>query len=257
MEVYLDLAIGLNFLVDWLLLLGTNRLSGFALKPGRCAAGAALGAVYGGVCLLPDFRFLGSSLWRLVFLGLMAAVAFGTGPAAVKRGGVFVLLSMALGGVALNIRRGGFGTLVLCAGGMWLLCRLIFGSGIGAQEYVQVELHWQGRSQKLLALRDTGNTLRDPITGQPVLVVSAQVGQQLTGLSREHLAHPLETLTKRPLPGLRLIPYRAVGQAGGMLLGLPLKQVSIDGRQTSAVVAFAPEGLEEGSYQALVTGGAL
>ena len=34
MEVYLDLAIGLNFLVDWLLLLGTNRLSGFALKPG-------------------------------------------------------------------------------------------------------------------------------------------------------------------------------------------------------------------------------
>lgn len=257
MEVYVDAAILLNFLVDWLLLLGTNRLSGFPLSPGRCAAGAVLGAAYGGACLLPGLGFLGSLWWRLVFLGLMAAAAFGTGRGAGKRGCVFVLLSMALGGVALNVRRGGFAALVLCAAGLWLLCRLAFGPGIGAQEYVQVELHWQGRTQKLLALRDTGNTLRDPITGRPVLVVSAQVGQQLTGLTRQQLAHPVETLARQPIAGLRLIPYRAVGQAGGMLLGLHLKKICVDGRQTSAVVAFAPEGLGEGVYQGLVTGGML
>ena len=44
MEVYLDLVVILNFLVDFLLLLGTNRLSGFPLAAGRCAAAAGLAA---------------------------------------------------------------------------------------------------------------------------------------------------------------------------------------------------------------------
>lgn len=257
MEIYLDLAVILNFLVDFLLLMGTNRLAGFPLGAGRCAAGAAVGAAYGGICLLPGFRFLGSTLWRLVFLGLLAAAAFGTGPGALRRGGVFVLLSMALGGIAQQVHRGGIVPLLLCAAGVWLLCRIAFGSGIVGQEYVDVTLDWGGRTQRVLALRDTGNTLRDPITGAPVLVVSAQVGQQLTGLTREQLARPIETLAQRPIAGLRLIPYRAVGQSSGLLLGLSMDRVSIGGRQVRAVAAFAPEGLEQGAVEALLTGGTL
>ena len=99
-----------------------------------------------------------------------------------------------------------------------------------------------------------GNTLRDPITGEPVLVVAGSVGQRLTGLTEDQLRTPLETLARRPIPGLRLIPYRAVGQSGGMLLGVRMDKVSVGSRQGSAIVAFAPEGLGgEGLYQALVT----
>ena len=36
-EIYLDLVMVLNFLVDFFLLLGTNRLSGFPAQPWRCA----------------------------------------------------------------------------------------------------------------------------------------------------------------------------------------------------------------------------
>ena len=61
MEVYLDLVMGLNFLVDFLLLLGTNRLSGFPLRASRCALGALLGSVYSGACLLPASGFWGIS----------------------------------------------------------------------------------------------------------------------------------------------------------------------------------------------------
>ena len=43
MAVYLDLVMLLNFLVDYLLLLGTNRLSGSPMTPGRCALAAVLG----------------------------------------------------------------------------------------------------------------------------------------------------------------------------------------------------------------------
>ena len=257
MAVYLDLVMILNFLVDFLLLLGTNRISGFPLAAPRCALGALLGSVYSGACLLPGFRFLGNLLWRLVSLMLMGAAAFGYGLSAVKRGGTFLLLSMALGGIALSIGRNDFGTLILASVFCFLLCRLCFGSTVGGREYVPITLTYGDKTASIIALRDSGNTLRDPITGQQVLVVSGEVGQRLTGLTLEQMRCPLETLAQRPVPGLRLIPYRAVGQQGSFLLGLKMEKVKVDQRVTEAVVAFAAEGLGRGDMYQALTGGAL
>ena len=56
------------------------------------------------------------------------------------------------------------------------------------------------------------------------------------------------------MPGLRLIPYRAVGR-GGMLLALRFEDVVIGQKKGRALVAFDPGGLgTEQMYQAL-TGG--
>ena len=257
MEICLDLVMVLNFLVDFLLLLGTNRLSGFPGAPGRCALGALVGGVYGGACLLPGFRFLGSYVWRLVFLCLMAGLAFGCSKSAVKRGGVFLLLSMAMGGAALCFGRGDFGTVMLVAVFVWLLCQASFGGSVGGREYVPVFLRYGENTASVLALRDTGNTLRDPITGEQVLVVSDGVARKLTGLTPEQLRTPLETLAKKPIPGLRLIPYRSVGHGSGMLLALRIREVKIGSRKQSALVAFAPEGLGGDSLVQALTGGVL
>ncbi len=254
MGVYLDLTVLLNFLVDWLLLSGTNRLSGFPQEGKRTLAAAALGGLYGGACLLPGFRFLGNLLWRTVSLGLMGAIAFGLGAAAWKRSGVFVLLTMALGGVAASLHRSNIPALVLGAGGIWLLCRTAFGASLG-QEYIPITLTYGGSQVKLTALRDTGNTLRDPISGEPVLVISPEAARQLTGLTAEQLGKPMETMMHRPIPGLRLIPYRAVGQGGSFLLGLKVPEAVAGGRKCSTIVAFAPEGFGRGEgYQALAGG---
>ena len=255
MEVYLDLVFLMNFLVDFLLLLGTNRLSGFPPGASRCAWGALVGSLYSAACLLPGLRFLGSLLWRLVSLAGVGAAAFGLGPGAVKRTGVFLLLSMALGGMALSLGRSDFAALTAAAAFCFCLCRICFGNTLGGREYVPMTLTYGGKTASLIALRDSGNTLRDPVTGEQVLVVSGSVGQRLTGLTESQLRHPLETLAQRPIPGLRLIPYRAVGQQGGFLLGVRMEQVKVDGRITPAVVAFAAENFGE-VYQALA-GGAL
>lgn len=253
-KVYLDLVMLLNFLVDFFLLLGTNRLSGFPADLKRTAAAAALGGLYGGACLLPELRFLGNLLWRTVFLVLMAVLAFGWNRSAVRRAGVFLLLTMALGGLALSFGRGAL-TSLLAAVGMWLLCRAAFGEAVGTQEYVPLELTYGENHLALTALRDSGNTLRDPVSGEQVLVLSAQASTRLTGLTEEQLRHPLETLAHRPVPGLRLIPYRAVGTAGGLLLGMRFDNARIGQRRCSVIAAFAPEGLgREDVYQALAGG---
>ncbi|MGM9550472.1 MAG: sigma-E processing peptidase SpoIIGA [Faecousia sp.] len=257
MEIYLDLVVILNFLVDFLLLLGTNRLSGFPMSVPRAAAAAALGALYSGACIWPRLRFLGGILWRAVSLAGMAVIAFGFDRSAIKRGGVFVLLSMALGGVALSVGQGNFFALVLAAGGVWALCRIAFGGQVGGREYVPVELSHDGKTASIVALRDSGNTLRDPITGEQVLVIAGEVAEKLTGLTQKQLRSPLETLMRHPVPGLRLIPYRAVGQAGDMLLAMRFAKVKIGSKEQSVVVAFAPEGLGRGDVYQALTGGVI
>lgn len=254
MVIYLDIVMLLNFLVDWLLLMGAGRLCGYPLSPGRTALGAVLGGLYGGACLLPGFSFLGSTLWRTVMLCLMAIIAYGFQKSALSRGTLFILLSMALGGVALGLN-GGFFSIAGAAGGLCLLCILGFRGRITGRRYLPVELSYGGCHLKLTALEDTGNTLRDPVTGASVLVVDGETAGKLTGLTKAQLEKPVENMGA--LPGLRLIPYHAVGTETGLLLALKLKNVKIGSWQGSRLVALAPESFSvSGEYQAL-TGGAV
>ncbi len=257
MRIYLDVVMVLNFLVDLLLLLGTNRLSGHPLAVGRAALAAGLGGAYSGACLLPGFRFLGNALWRTVSLALMAAIAFGIRASALRRGVLFLLLCTALGGIAIGMGSGSFWGLVASAGVLCLLCVIGFRVPPGTRNLIPIALYHGDRRVKLLALQDTGNTLRDPVTGQSVLVAGPEAARELLGLTQKQLASPVETMTTADIPGLRLIPYRAVGSANGMLLAVRLEHVRIGAWRGSALVAFAPEGLDrENTYQAL-TGGVL
>ena len=257
LTVYLDLVMILNFLVDFLLLMGSSRLSGFPLEIRRLLLAAGLGAVYSGVCMRPGFRFLGNVLWRTVCLVLMSAMAFGVNRGALKRGGIFVILSMALGGIALSFGKTDFLGLLLAAACIWILSHISFGDRIGGREYANVTLTYEGKTATVVALRDTGNGLKDPVTGESVLVISGDVASRLTGLSQSQIASPMETVMQRPVAGLRLIPFCSVGNAGGMLLALPFDDCAIDGIRRRTLVAFAPDGLGRGEVYQALTGGAI
>lgn len=253
MHVYIDLVVILNFLVDFLLILGTNRLTGYPPGHKRTAAAAVLGGIYGGACMIPGLRFLGNTLWRLVSLALMAMIAFGWNRSAMQRGAVFVLLSMALGGIALGLTGRTFWMILASAGMLYLLCRAGFRGDLGTREYVPIALGWGEKKIHLTALRDTGNTLRDPITGEQVLVAGADVALELLGLTQEQLSSPVAWVGA--IPGLRLIPYRTVGQHGAMLLALRFQDAQIGGKRCAPIVAFAPQVLGRGEAYRMLTGG--
>ncbi len=250
--VYLDLFMLLNFGVDYLLLLGTERLSGGSPDRKGILLASALGAIYSGGCLAPGFSFLGSHLWRIVFLGLMSILAFGVQGNAWRKAGVFLILSMALGGLATLAGKGRLWNLCLCGCILWCLCRAAFGNGFG-RSLVPLEIRLGEQKLRMTALKDTGNTLLDPITGEHVLVIGGPQAECLTGFTREQLEAPMDTLMQNPRQGLRLIPYHAVGQQG-MLLGMRIQDVRWDGKKRSSVVAFAPEELGAGEFQALLGG---
>lgn len=247
MPVYLDVLVLLNFLVDLFLLLGTNRLSGHPPDIKRAVIAAVLGGLYGGICVLPGLSFLAGTLWRILVLSLMAGIGFGFRRDALRRGILFVLLSMALGGVAMGLSGGGFWTLVLSAGAVCAMCLFGFRGRVGAQ-YVPVELE----GLRITALRDTGNTLTDPITGQQVLVVSARIGMNLLKLSSIDLIDPVKAMGK--VDGARLIPYHAVGKHA-MLLAKRYENVTIGKWKGSCLVAFAPDDIGQGRPYEALTGG--
>ena len=255
MRLYLIPVMGFCFCVDALLLMGAGKLGGGGSVDGRCALAAGLGAVYGGACLLPGAQALGSVWIRLACLVIMGLVAFGVGKEGLRRTALFAMLNMAAGGLAGGIG-GGWLRLLLAAVLVWVLCTFTVGGGKGGV-LVPVLLSYRGRQARVMALRDTGNRLCDPVTGEPVLVVGAQVAQRLLMFSPRQLQDPVTTLSQTPVPGLRLIPYRTVGRDGGLLLAVRIEDVYIGNRRKSTLVAFAPEGLgEDRGFQAL-TGGAV
>ena len=246
----------LNFFVDYLLLLGTNRLCGYPPGWGRSAIAASIGGIHSAACMLQDFRFLGNTLWRFVILGIVGWMAFGFHKSTFRRTIVFILLCMALGGVAQGLGSDRIQSLVISAIIICSMCFLGFRNRPGSVSYVPVELKYGEKKMCFTALCDSGNTLTDPITGRPVLVVSAEVAQHLVDLTPEELRNPLSAIRAANVPGLRLIPYRSIGQPLGMLLALRFSQVRIGKWRGSTLVAFAPDGFgNEGQYQAL-TGGA-
>lgn len=255
MGIYLDLVILLNFLVDFCLLVGTNRLAGYPNGVKKCLLAGVFGGFYAACCLIPGFRFLGNEFWRFVSLVAMGGIAFGWNRSGLQRGAIFLILSLALGGIAAGMDGRSFWALTGAGGMIWLLCRMGFRGG--QKEYVPIELTWKGKRMSLVALRDTGNNLRDPITGEQVLVAGADVGEKLLGLTHHQLAHPVETVASGCIPGLRLIPYTAVGQPGGILLAVRFQDAKIGSTYAKPLVAFAPEVLARGDVYQMLTGGVI
>ena len=86
-------------------------------------------------------------------------------------------------------------------------------------------------------------------------MIAPEIASRLTGLTREQLRHPLETLGCQPMPGLRLVPYHSIGNGGSFLLAKRFEDVTIGGKKQSALVAFAAEGLGTGEIYQALTGG--
>ena len=244
----------LSFAVDVLLLLAANRLSGYPAKLWRLLCAGLLGGGYRVWCVLPGFRFLGSFWWHIVFLGVTGVVAYGLFLNAIRRTAIFAFLSLALSGVMTGIGRGGVIEWISAIFMILLLSFFGFRSRVGVSSFLPVELFYGDRHLQITALQDTGNTLRDPITGRQVLVVGADVAEKLLGLTPAQLQTPIESIGV--LPGLRLIPYRTVG-GSSFLLAIHLPKVKIGQWRGGTLVAFAPNCLSpEGAYQAL-TGGVI
>ncbi len=260
MTVYADAVFAINLLVDYGLLAGTARLCGLQRRRKRLWLAAGLGAVYAVVCavnLLPLLTWF--PLRLAVSLGLCEA-AFGRGRGRLRRWGVFFGLSACLGGlvVVLSMAAGDVvghanGALflhipvlpvLLCAGGLYLALTLLgkLHTVEGKTVLARVKLGEKETSFSLLA--DTGCTLREPISGLPVLVAAPEVlapilPEGLRADLAQNLA-PEALVTRGESPLLR--PVFCEGVAGKTVLTAFLPdRLTVNGGEVQAWVAIGKQ----------------
>ena len=235
----------LQFAVNFLLICAVSMLMGGSCAHIRALVSAALGALSAVAFIVVDSQYAG--IWYGVGMVMVCVVAFGYSGFAICRGIVFCLIKI---GLEYMGNDNVLWLLPLCAG---IALAVLWHKKQGL--YVPVELSYDGKTVNIMALRDTGHHLRDPISGKEVLVVDSNVAEILTGLSQEQLNNPVDNLAKAV--GLRLIPFRSVGCSAGFLLALSADRTLIGGSRRNCVVAMAPQVLDEsGKFQALM-GGAL
>lgn len=90
-----------------------------------------------------------------------------------------------------------------------------------------VSLSYHGKTVRLKGLYDTGNRLRDPVTGEGVsLCEFAAVKELFTAEEIHDITYLLEKELKSTLP-LRMIPYHAVGTKEGLLAAVMMDETTI------------------------------
>ena len=126
---------------------------------------------------------------------------------------------------------------------------------------MDVTVSLQGRRQRLRALHDTGNTLRDPVSGQPVLVLEQTSLGGLLPPEVERIvtrrAPPEERMAQLHATDLgrrfSLLPFCSIGAPEGLLLAVCSDSVQIGGTTyPRTLVALSPGPVSDGGgYQAL------
>lgn len=275
MTVYVDLLFALNTAINYLLLRGSGALGGCGAAAWRLWAAAAAGGVYAIASVAPGLAWLQGWLCQLFCAAAMLLIAFGVKKNTVKQGLFFFALSFAFGGAVLLtvqlvepdcVILGSRAYYAVSMPAMLLMAGVCFGisavvlKGCGTHtggDIIPVTLLLERRSLELKALRDTGNTLTDPVTGQAVLIVE---GERLLSLfpmadAAARLQDPpslmQELSEKYPDCRFRLISYRAVGVECGLLLAVRCRG-KIGKQVQPLLAAFSPGELSgDHTFQAL------
>lgn len=268
--IYLDELAALNYLCDYLLLRCTAELRGLPRRRGRCALSAALGGLWAVLALLPPLRFLSLPSAALAASGFLALAAFGGDDGLWKSWVCFLALSAAFAGAVVfaclllgedagsSLQQCPLRTLLLSFGLFYALLRLCLGRTLEkrARERLPVIIELLGRRAELTALRDTGNSLSDPVSARHVLIAELPALAPLfpalppPGDSVAQFRH----LSADPAlgPRCRLVPYRSMG-GDGLLLCLRPDHVTVGGEERELLIGISPLPLgEQGEYQAIV-----
>ena len=266
MTVYADILLLLNLYIDFFLLWTVRRLLGLRARPRRLLLGALAGA------LLSLTALLGLEGLPALLLGVATALAV-TGAAFaplplhrfLQAAGCFWLCTLGLAGLVLFALRFFaprgvtlLGSVVyldlspallfgctLGAYGLYALARRLLPAGRSALRCSWLTIVRGEHTVRVYAKADTGNALREPFSGLPVIVCQREALEEVAPPGV--LAYP----SGEAAGGLRLVPFDSLG-GGGLLPAFRPDRVLSQGRPAGdCYIALCPRALSAGQYQAL------
>lgn len=285
--VYFENILVVNLALNGLIIWVTGKFAGCKIRPWRLGLSALVGALFSFAVLFPAVAWATGYLLKLGLSILMLVIGFG--PLPVRQFIVcmvyFFLISFVLGGAVLatafnatglfgsyNLARNlptlSYALIVVFVGG-WMLAH--WGNYLLKSRTVQNWFKYQlticlhDQSIQVKGLVDTGNQLRDPLSGWPVLVVekaavAALLPPGIDGLLAGN-AEPDSLFFGEQsdwIQRLKLIPFNSLGAKNGLLLGFRPDKVVLQREGSEQILEQVIIGVTEetlspqGSYQALL-----
>ena len=258
--VYIDVLIGINLLVNYLLLMVTARIAGFSRKRLRIFLAALLGAVYSFIIFAPRMHFLISLVVKALLACTIVAAAFGIKNRKMFLKGlcIFIMSTFIFGGIAVaayyfSNRQGilinnstvyfdisAINLAIFTISAYIVLCvyDMLTRRTVSKEMSYTMTVTYGGKIAKFEAIIDTGNSLRETFSGLPVAVCELSAVKSLLpkeivlaidGVQAAELYEKLGDL------GLRLVPY-VTASGSDMLLAFKPDMVELTAKKNKISV---------------------
>lgn len=290
MTIYIDVVLIENLVMNYIILLATGIVLKVKIKHVRFIVASLIGAIYTIMTYIFTITIYSNFFFKLILSVVIIYVAYN--PQNVKNMWkqllVFYLTSFVFGGAAfafiyvvkpqdILMKNGLFlGTYplktVMLAGIVGFVIIImtfkIVKSKISKKDiYKEVIIYIEEKKFKVKAMIDTGNLLKEPITGKPVIVVEhtclysfipKEILENIDRILAGDFKNISEEIKNRYITKLKFIPFSSLGKQNGMLLGITPNYIEIIEENNTKKIKDIIIGIynksltKDGKYRALM-----
>lgn len=255
--IYMDIILLENIGMNYILLMATALLMKKETKILRTMLASLLGAIYAIVSYVNVLPIYSSFIAKIILSVAMVYIALKpmNVKALLKTLILFYFISFMFGGCAFALLYIVRPEQILMKNGVYIgtypikiavlagvvgipLVQLVarFLKNKRAQQMIyDITMHFQENTKTIKALLDTGNMLKEPITGVPVMVVEKRALQDFIPESiLHHLddiiggdVQSIENENMEYISKLKVIPFQSLGKNNGMLLGIKVEKITV------------------------------
>lgn len=261
MEVYLDMLILENLIMNYIILWVTAKFSKEQSTILRLFCSSLVGALYCTIVFFPALRFFYTIIFKICLSFVLVVIAFSPWKLKqfIKILSIFYVVTFVFGGAAFGLFYfTNFG--VILSNGVFyisnfpikiliistIISYIIIKFAWGAIQnrlskenmYVIIDVTFEEKKVNLKGLIDTANSLYDPISNFPVIVVEYNAVEnilpedirEIFNKCRENDLSLISSVFSNSdwISRFRLIPFSSLGKENGMLIGFKPDNVSVD-----------------------------
>lgn len=255
MTIYLDIILLENIAMNYIILFTTGLIYKIKTKILQLIFSSLIGGIYAVLSFTSTFEIYQSLLLKIILSIAMIYIAFR--PEKIKtlfrQLMLFYLVSFVFGGTAFallyfvkpqdilmrdGILIGTYPIKIALLGGMigFIVIHLAvkgIKNKINKKDmFCDVELKMEEKELNVKALIDTGNLLKEPITGFPVIIIENSelekiLPKQILDNTEKIINGDVNGIDDKYITKMRVIPFTSIGKQNGMLLGIKVEQVII------------------------------
>ncbi len=256
MTVYLDIIFLENLCINCIILLATGLINKNTISIVRILLSSLIGSLYAVILYLSVLEVLSGIALKILLSVCMVYIAYNPRNIKnlLKQLILFYLTSFTFGGVAfallyfvkpqnILIKNGvlvGTYPLKIALTGVivgFIIITIAFKSikkKLSKKDmFCNITIEFEGRFKTLRAMIDTGNLLKEPLSGNPVVVVEKQelvdvVPIKILDATEKIIAGKYDLNLSEYASKFRVIPFTSLGKENGLLLGLKIDNLHFE-----------------------------